>query len=42
MQTAKDCPIRDILRQIDTVLELLKVILKHCDECLAKKGEQDG
>jgi len=36
----EDCPVRDILRQIDKVLEILHTILSHCEECLKKQEEK--
>ena len=33
----EDCPIRDILRQVELVLKLLDRILDHCKKCLSKE-----
>ncbi|MBA7714169.1 hypothetical protein ES703_123186 [subsurface metagenome] len=36
------CPIRDILSQSKSILELLNKILEHCEKCLAKKEVKDN
>lgn len=33
----EDCPIRDILKDIKIVLELLDKVLEHCEKCLDSK-----
>jgi len=35
----KDCPIRDILKEIGKVLDLIDKVLEHCEECLNKGGK---
>lgn len=32
-----DCPIRDILKQVELALKLLDKVLDHCKECLSKE-----
>lgn len=36
----EDCPIRDILKQIATILELLNKVLDHCEKCVRSKEEE--
>ncbi|MBA7692592.1 hypothetical protein ES703_101159 [subsurface metagenome] len=36
----EDCPIRDILSNIKTVLDLLDKILEHCEKCLQGKEKE--
>lgn len=36
------CPVRDILSQVKSVLELLHKILEHCDKCMKEEGKQDA
>lgn len=36
---SEDCPIKDILKQVESVLALLDKILEHCKNCLKGKEE---
>lgn len=40
-QIPEECPIRDILSQIKSVLDLLNKILEHCEECIKSRGKED-
>lgn len=35
----EECPVRDILAQIQAVLTLLDKILDHCEKCLQDRKE---
>lgn len=37
-----DCPVRDILKQTEKLIELLHLILEHCERCSSfKEGGKD-
>lgn len=36
-QLPESCPVRDILAQISSILELLSKIMEHCEKCLAER-----
>jgi len=36
----EDCPVRDILKNITTVLQLLGSVLEHCDTCIQEKPDE--
>ncbi|MBA7660937.1 hypothetical protein ES703_68943 [subsurface metagenome] len=41
-QLPQDCPVREILKQLSSVLSLLMKIIDHCERCLSsKQGKQD-
>lgn len=35
----EECPVRDILANIKSVLSLLEKVLDHCEKCLHNKEE---
>lgn len=39
MEIPEECPVRDILAQIQAILALLNKILEHCEKCLQERKE---
>lgn len=42
MAEKPDCPVRDILKELDKVIELLHLILDHCERCPEFKEGRQG
>lgn len=36
----EECPIRDILKDIEHILTLLDKVMEHCDKCLSKETQE--
>ena len=41
MEIPKECPLRDILKEIGVILSLLDKVLDHCDKCLREGSNLD-
>lgn len=40
-QIPEECPLRDILKEIEVILRLLEKVLDHCDKCLNQGSNID-
>jgi len=36
----ENCPVRDILKQMELMLKLLAEILKHCEKCMEERADK--
>jgi len=40
MEIPENCPVKDILKEVELVLKLLDKVLDHCEQCMEERANK--